>query len=340
MRVATQAAPRQTFLVIGHHAHAHGDGHGHHHGDAHGHAHGGHHHHGHAHGADRFTRAFAIAVVLNVAFVAAELVYGVLASSMALVADAAHNVGDVAGLALAWFAASLAKRRPTDTRTYGFGKAGILAALANSILLVLAVGGVAWEAIGRLANPPGVQATTVIAVAALGVVINGVSAALFVHGRDDVNVRGAFLHLAADAAVSFAVVLSGALLLFTGWNWLDPVVSLGVSLVILWGVWSLLRHSLDLALDAVPPHIDTPGVRDFLRSRSGVQDVHDLHIWAMSSTEVALTAHLVAPAEADPNALLHDIDLALRERFGICHCTIQIEPPDAAHSHCAAPETA
>jgi cobalt-zinc-cadmium efflux system protein len=325
-------------FVIAHHAHDHGDhahghsGHGHHHG--HGHA------HAHADPGERITRAFAVALVLNLAFVAAELFYGVLASSMALVADAAHNAGDVAGLGLAWFANSLAKRRPTVSRTYGYGKATILAALANAILLVLAVGGVAWEAIGRLADPPGVQAGTVILVAALGVVVNGVSAALFVHGRDDVNVRGAFMHLAADAAVSFAVVLSGILLLYTGWNWLDPAVSLGVSVVILWGVWSLLRHSLDLALDAVPPHIDTPGVRDFLRTRSGVEDVHDLHIWAMSSTEVALTAHLVAPPEIDRTVLLHDIDHALRERFGICHCTIQIEPPDAKHSHCAAPDVA
>lgn len=283
------------------------------------------------------TRAFAIAVALNIAFVAVEFAYGVMASSVALVADAAHNLGDVAGLGLAWFANTLAKRRPTSTRTYGFGKATILAALANSLLLVLAVGGVAWEAIGRLTAPPQVDAGIVILVAAIGVVVNGLSAALFVHGRDDVNVRGAFLHLAADAGVSLAVVFAGVALWLTGLQWLDPAASLLVSAVILWSVWSLLRDSLHLALDAVPPHIDPKLVQAFLREQSDVTDVHDLHIWAMSAREVAMTAHLVARGDADRAAMLHDIDHALRERFGICHCTIQIEPPDAAHRHCGDP---
>ncbi len=297
----------------------------------------GHHHHHHPHGqGPQASRAFAIATALNVGFVVAEYVYGVLAQSMALIADATHNLGDVAGLLLAWGASVLAKRKPTSLRTYGFGKATILAALANAILLLLTVGAVTWEALGRLREPPSVDAPTVVMVAALGVVINGIGAALFMRGQHDVNVRAAFLHLAADALVSVGVVITGIVLMFTDWAWLDPVTSLLISLVVLYTAWSLLSDSFNLSMDAVPPDVDIDAISSFLHERAGVLDVHDLHVWAMSANENALTAHLVAVAEADRAALLHDIDHAMRERFGICHCTVQIEPPqapDCANEH-------
>lgn len=286
-------------------------------------------HHHHVHGAaPRRTAAFAIATGLNLVFVVAEFIYGMLAHSMALVADAAHNLGDVAGLLLAWGASVLARRRPTSTRTYGFGKATILAALANALLLFMTVGGVAWEAIGRLSAPPEVEALTVIVIAALGVVINGLGAALFMRGHEDVNVRAAFLHLAADTGVSVGVVLTGVVLFYTDWIWLDPVISLVISAVILYTTWSLLRESFNLSMDAVPRGVDIDEVKQFLRELAGVIDVHDLHVWAMSTNENALTAHMVAEPEVDRAVLLQDIDEAMRERFAICHSTIQIEPPD------------
>jgi cobalt-zinc-cadmium efflux system protein len=288
-----------------------------------------HHHHHHHHGqVHRATTAFAIATFLNLGFVVVEFVYGVLAHSMALVADAAHNLGDVAGLVLAWVANAVANRQPTATQTYGYGKATILAALGNALLLVGTVGAVAWEAVGRLADPPDVESGVVIAVAAIGVVVNGVGAALFIRGRGDVNVRAAYLHLAADAAVSVGVVATGILLWQTGWAWLDPAVSLAISGVILYTAWSLLRDAFRLSMDAVPPHVEIEAVETFLAGLPGVCDVHDLHVWPMSANETALTAHLVAAVEADRSALLHDIDHAMRDRFGICHCTVQIEPPD------------
>jgi len=274
-------------------------------------------------------RAFALATGLNLVFVVAELVLGLLSGSMALLADAAHNVSDVLGLVLAWGASALARREPTDRHTYGMGKTTILAALANAVLLLITVGGVTFEAIERLTAPPQVHATTVIVVAAIGVVINGVAAALFLHGRSDVNVRAAFIHLVADAAVSAGVVLVGVALMFTGWNWLDPLVSLLISAVILKTAWSLLRDAFHLSVDAVPDHIDATRVRQFLAEQPGVMDVHDMHVWAMSSNEVALTAHIVADPSTDTAALLQAIHASMREEFGICHSTVQVEPPDA-----------
>jgi len=303
----------------------------------HHHHHGHHHSHGHELGPELGhgpRSAFAIALVLNLGFVVAEFVWGLLADSMSLLADAAHNLGDAAGIGLTWFAATLASRSPTLQRTYGFRKATILSALANAILVVLTIGAVGWEAIERLSAPPPVHAPTVIIVAAVGVAVNGLSAMLFMRSTHDVNVRAAFVHLLADALVSIGVVMTGVVLLLTDWQWLDPCVSLGVSAIILWLTWSLLRDSLDLALDAVPSHIDANRVRSYLRNATGVRDVHDVHIWAMSSHEVALTAHMVVDDDEDRARLLHDIDTGLRERYGICHCTIQIEPPDAAHPHC------
>ena len=288
-------------------------------------------HHHHRHGATQvYGRAFAIATGINLAFVLVELVAGVWSGSMALLADAAHNLGDVGGLALAWGASVLARRPPTTARTYGYGKATILAGLANAILVLLAVGGVCWEAVGRLSDPPEVHAPSVIVVAAIGVVVNGVGAALFMRGRDDLNVRGAFVHLMADAAVSLGVVVSGVVLMYTDWRWIDPAVSLGVSVVILVWAWKLLRDSLKLATDAVPEHVDVEAVRAYLESLPDVTRVHDLHVWPMSANETAMTAHLVMPDDSDRARILADVGEEMRQRHGICHCTIQIEPR-AAH---------
>lgn len=305
--------------------HAHSDGH----------AHGP----GHAH-RPRSGRAFVIGVTLNTAFVVVEVGAGLYSHSMALVADAAHNFGDVLGLALAWAAAHLATRKPSTRRTYGLRSSTILASLANALLLLVGVGAVSWEAIGRLRVGSGpVQAPVVLLVAAAGVVVNLGSALPFMKDRKtDANVRGAFLHLVADAAVSLGVVVAGALMLVTSWTWLDSAVSLAVSLAILGSTWSLLRDSVNLALDAVPDGIDPDEVREYLVGLPPVEEVHDLHIWAMSTTENALTVHLVARgAECAPH-FLRDVSALLRERFGVHHATIQLEPPDAPDPCVHAPD--
>jgi cobalt-zinc-cadmium efflux system protein len=271
-----------------------------------------------------------VGTALNLTFVAIEFGYGLAAHSMALVADAAHNLSDVLGLVLAWAAMALARRKPSPRRTYGLRSSTILAALTNAVLLLAAVGAVAWEAFGRLRSPGPVEGKTMLGVAAVGVVINAASAAMFVRGsKDDVNVRGAFLHLAADAAVSAGVVIAGAVILATGWAWLDPAVSLAVSAVVLVGTWSLLRDAINLALQAVPDHIDPDEVRRYLAGLPGVTEVHDLHIWAMSTTEVALTAHLVMPGASYHASFLHDAGRALHDTFCIDHTTLQVEPPGA-----------
>ncbi|HEU4407712.1 MAG TPA: cation diffusion facilitator family transporter [Polyangiaceae bacterium] len=267
---------------------------------------------------------------LNLTFVAIEFGYGLAAHSMALVADAAHNLGDVLGLVLAWVATILARRKPSPRRTYGLRSSTILAALANAVLLLAAVGAVAWEAVGRLRAPGAVEGKTMLGVAAVGVVVNAASAAMFVRGsKDDVNVRGAFLHLAADAAVSAGVVIAGAIIMATGWAWLDPAVSLAVSAVVLVSTWSLLRDAVNLALQAVPDHIDPDEVRRHLAGLPGVTEVHDLHIWAMSTTEVALTAHLVMPGASYHASFLHDVGRVLHDTFRIDHTTLQVEPSGA-----------
>ena len=295
-------------------------------------------HAGHSHGLSREVSggwAFGIGIGLNTLFTAIEVIYGLVSHSMALVADAAHNLSDVLGLVMAWAAVWLARRAPTGRRTYGFRRSTILAALANGLLLVGAVGVVTWEAIGRLRSPAPVQGQTVIVVAAIGVVINGISAALFARGRKgDANIRGAFLHLAADAGVSLAVVVSGFVLVKTGWLWVDPAISLLVSAVVLWGTWGLLREATSLAMDVVPDHIEPEDVQSYLASLPGIEAVHDLHIWAMSTTETALTAHLVLPWPAAPPSFLAEVIGELKTRFRIDHATLQLEPREFAR-HCA-----
>jgi len=278
--------------------------------------------------APSYGRAFAFGIALNGIFVVVEAVYGFMAGSVALVADAAHNLSDVLGLGLAWGALALARRKPTHRRTYGLRKTTILAALANAVFLFIAVGGVLWEAAQRLRSPRPLEGRVVMTVAAIGVLVNGASALSFARGRaHDVNVRAAFMHLAADAAVSLGVVVAGGLIVVTGLARIDPIVSIVVSLVILWGTWGVLRQSLDLALDAVPHGIDTEKVRAYLAGLTGVGDVHDLHIWAMSTTETALTAHLVM--EKCAPHFLREVEKALHDRFEIEHVTLQVEAPEA-----------
>jgi len=287
------------------------------------------HTHTHAHAPANYGRAFAIGVVLNLGFVIAEFFYGQASNSLALVADAGHNLGDVLSLLLAWGAMILSQRLPSQRRTYGFRRSSILASLVNAVVLLVTVGAVAWEAIRRLSEPAPVGEITVIWVAAVGILVNGITAFLFMAGREkDLNIKGAFLHMASDAAVSLGVVLAGVVILFTGWYWLDSVVSLVVMGVILVGTWGLLRDSLNLALDAVPEDIDVPAVQEYLRSIAGVSEIHDLHIWGMSTTEAALTVHLVMPDAACEDRLLGHICRELHDTFGIEHTTVQVEKGD------------
>lgn len=290
------------------------------------HGHHGHAHHDHAQAASALTdKRYTIAIVLNLGFVAIEAAAGFIANSTALLSDAAHNLSDVLGLALAGGAAWLAKRQSGAQRTYGFSKATVLAALANALVLVIACGGILWEALSRLFAPEATQPFMVMAVAAVGVAINGATAALFLAGRkEDVNVRGAFLHMLADAGVSAAVIVAGLAIWLTNLAWIDPAISIAVVALILWGTWGLLRESLDLALDAAPRGIDVGEVRNFLAELPGVTAVHDLHVWAMGATKPALTAHLVRPEGGDDAFLAKTAD-ALAQRFGISHVTLQVE---------------
>ena len=305
------------------HAHSHHD-HDH---DDHDH---GHHHHGHSHAPADFGRAFAIGIALNGAYVVAEAGYGVLSNSLALLADAGHNAGDVVSLGLAWLAAWLSKRAPSSRYTYGLRSSSILAALANAVLLALVTGAIAWEAVLRLMHPQPAAGVTMMAVAAVGIAINGATALMFVSGRkSDLNVRSAFQHMASDALVALGVVAAGAAILYTHWLWLDPVVSLVISVVIVLGTWSLLREALALALAGVPQGVDQGGVADYLAGLPGVTEVHDLHIWGMSTTETALTAHLVRPGAALDDALLSEACIELKRRFSIHHATLQVECGEA-----------
>jgi cobalt-zinc-cadmium efflux system protein len=282
--------------------------------------------HDHLHAPRDFGRAFAIGAALNVGFIVVEAIYGVLANSTALLADAGHNLSDVVGLLMAWGAAYVGRRAPTPRFTYGLRSSSILAALANAVLLLVAVGAITWEALWRLVDPEPVASQTVMVVAGIGIVINGATALLFMKGRrGDLNIRAAFLHMVADAAVSLGVVITGLAILLTGYHWIDPLVSLGIAAVIVWSTWSLLRDSINLALDAVPPGIDPDEVRAFLASLPGVAAVHHLHIWAMSTTETALTCHLVMPGGHPGDAFLAETSETLRRRFGIPHATLQIE---------------
>ncbi len=284
------------------------------------------HPHGHDHGPVNYNRAFAIGVSLNLIFVAVEAGFGVFAGSLALLADAGHNLSDVLGLLLAWGASYLAQSASTRKRTFGLKKSTILAALLNALILLFAIGGIAWEAIRRFNEPVAVSGPTVIAVAFIGILINTATMLLFMADRDrDLNIRGAFLHMAADAAVSLGVVIAGLIILYSGASWVDPIVSLLIALVILIGTWSLLKDSLNLAVDAVPKGIDSTAVLEALNRMEGVKDVHDLHIWGMSTTETALTAHLVKPEAEGDEFLIRRATELLHHEFGIDHVTLQLE---------------
>lgn len=323
--------------------HAHGSGHPDDTALGHGHGGQGHLSRHHDHAADllghqhvdihgRLGVAFALATALNIAFVVVESVFGFLGHSMALLADAGHNFSDVLGLVAAWGASVLAQRGPTPRYTYGLRSSSILAALLNAIILLIAVGGISVEAIQRLLSPQPVAGQTMIIVAAVGTVVNTAAALLLWRSQhNDLNVKSAFVHMASDAVVSLGVVASGVVILLTGWLWLDPAASLVIGLVIVIGTWHLLRHSLDMALHAVPPDIDAAAVREHLAHVDGVAAVHDLHIWPMSTTTTALTCHLVMPGGHPGDAMLTDIADTLHERFAIDHATIQVETGDPEH---------
>ncbi len=285
--------------------------------------------HGHSHAPADFGRAFAIGIVLNTGFVIVEATYGFLSGSMALVADAGHNLSDVLALMLAWGASIAAKRAPTQRFTYGYKSSTILAALANAALLIFAIGAIAFETLHRFADPAPVEGMTVIIVAGIGIAINAGTALLFMRGQaHDLNIRGAYLHMAADALVSLGVVLAGIAILLTGAAWIDPAVSLAIVAVIGWSTWGLLKDSVRMGLLAVPENVSETGVRDYLTGLPGVTAVHDLHIWPMSTTETALTAHLVMPRGHDGDGFLHDIGRELAAHHHIGHATIQVERGD------------
>ena len=316
------------------HVHDHTHEHGHDHGHAHGHGQR-HNHAGHSHAPHSFGRAFAIGTALNLGFVLVETFYGLHANSVSLLADAGHNLSDVAGLLIAWGASVLTMRGPTARRTYGLRSSSILAAVVNAVFLLLALGAIAWEALTRFQAPEEIVAGTIAWVAGAGILINGATALLFMSGRKgDLNIRGAYIHMAADAGVSAGVLIGGVIITFTGWVWLDPVISITIALIIAFSTWGMLRESVNLALNAVPAHLDPAAVEAYLRNLPGVTDVHDLHIWGMSTTDVALTAHIIRPEVSDDDALLRDAASTLHSRFGISHPTLQIERghgPDDCH---------
>ncbi len=291
------------------------------------------HNHSHTEQIDH-SKAFIIGITLNLIYIIVEAFYGILINSMALLADAGHNFSDVLGLLLAWGAAYLAKTKATEKRTYGLRKATILAALGNAVILLIAVGAISIEAIRKFVSPEPVQGQTMMIVAGIGFIINGITALLFMRGRErDLNIKGAFLHMAADAGISLGVVIAGYVILLTGWLWIDPAISLVIVLVITIGTWDLLRDSFHLSMDAVPKEIDIKEVGNYLKGLPGVSEVHDLHIWAMSTTETALTAHLVIPEETKDDFFLKKVCSELHNRFGIEHSTIQIEK-SAQSSNC------
>jgi cobalt-zinc-cadmium efflux system protein len=295
--------------------------------------------HQHHHG-NNYNRAFAIGVALNLGYVILEAIFGFTADSLALLADAGHNLSDVLGLVLAWAAHYVSSFGPTKERTYGWRSSSILAALFNALLLLAAVGGIVWEAIRRFGQPLPTAGSTIVWVALVGVAVNAATAWLFFAGRKhDLNIKGAFLHMAADAGVSLGVVFAGWAIEATGREWIDPAASIAVAIVILIGTWDLLKDSLNLSLHAVPPGIDFLEVKDYLSRLEGVQEVHDLHIWAMSTTEVALTAHLVKPRIENEDRLLAQACSELHQRFGIEHATLQIERNTAASQCQQAPDT-
>jgi cobalt-zinc-cadmium efflux system protein len=285
-------------------------------------------HHSHGHGRLNYGRAFLIGIALNLLYVAGEAVAGVLSGSLALLADAGHNLGDVLSLSLSWGAAMLSRRQPSSRYTYGLRSTSILAALANAIILLVVTGGIAWEAIWRITHPMPVTSGVVIGIATVGILVNGGTALLFSSGGADLNIKSAFMHLAADAVVTAGVVATGVVIWLTSWEWLDPAVSLVVSVVIVVGTWGLLKSAIGLALDAVPEGVDAGAVRSHLLALPGVTGLHDLHIWGMSTTETALTCHLVMPGGHPGDATLTGVAQQLQHDFGIHHTTIQIELAD------------
>jgi cobalt-zinc-cadmium efflux system protein len=301
-------------------AHRHDDDHS---GHDHGHASNA---HPHSHAPSSFGAAFAVGAALNMGFVIVEAGYGIIGHSVALLADAGHNLGDVLGLLIAWAASILVRRAPTARYTYGLRGSSILAALFNAVFLLVTVGAISWEAVQRFGRPEPVAGGTVMIVAAIGILVNGVTAWLFASGRDaDINLRGAFLHMASDALVAAGVVVAGLVILLTRWLWLDPLVSLAINAIIVWGTWGLLRETIDMSMAAVPIRVDPAKVRVFLEKRPGVASIHDLHIWPMSTTEIALTCHLVMPAGHPGDAFLHELAQGLASSFAIGHPTLQIE---------------
>lgn len=295
-----------------------------------------HSHDQHQHAPQRFDRAFALGIGLNLAYVLIEAFYGWQVNSLALLADAGHNLGDVGGLVLAWAAIAAARLRSNDRHTYGWRRASILASFANALLLLVAMGSLGWESLQRLQQPEPIAGVTVMLVAGIGVLVNAFTAWLFVSGsKNDLNLRGAFLHMAADALVSIGVVLAGALYLWQGWLWLDPVVSLIIAAVIVIGTWSLFRQSLHLLFDGVPEQIDLAAVRQYLQGLPGVKDVHDLHVWAMSTNEVALTAHMLIEPLPTDDRLLQEVTQELHEHFAIAHSTLQFERDDGCQLSCS-----
>ncbi|MDF2902857.1 MAG: cation diffusion facilitator family transporter [Bacillus sp. (in: firmicutes)] len=284
------------------------------------------HHHGHSHSPANYGFAFGFGIFLNTIFIIIEVIYGLLGDSLALLADAGHNISDVLGLVIAWIAVWLGKKAPSEKRTYGYKRSSILAALFNAVFLLVAIGGIAWEAIHRFSSAQPVAGKTVIIVALVGILINTITALLFMSGsKHDLNIRGAFLHMAADALVSLGVVIAGFVIIWTGWLWLDPLVSLLISIVIFLGTWGLLKESLNLSMDAVPVGIEVNAIKDYLSKIPTVEEVHDLHVWGMSTTEAVLTVHLVRSEIDDNDVMLQKLTKELHDQFGIEHATIQIE---------------
>jgi cobalt-zinc-cadmium efflux system protein len=299
--------------------------------------HQGHSHRRHGHAEVNYGRAFAIGIAANLTYLGGEAVAGVFSGSLALLADAGHNLGDVLGLGLSWGAAVLGRRQPSGRFTYGLRSSSILAALANAIILLVVTGGIAWEAIWRISHPVQVASGILVAVAAIGILVNGGTALLF-SSAGDLNVKSAFFHLAADALVTAGVVAAGIVIWLTNWLWLDPAVSLVVSAVIVFGTWGLLKSAIGLALDAVPEDLDIAAVRTHLLALPGVAGLHDLHIWGMSTTETALTCHLIMPGGHPGDTVLNDMAQQLHRRFGIQHATIQIELADSEEACALTPE--
>ncbi len=308
-------------------------GHHHHHGHIH-HSH--HDRHGpHGHMPTNFSRAFALGIALNTIYIIVEVTYGLLSGSMALLADAGHNLSDVLGLAVAWAGAELSKRPPSKRFTYGLGGSSILAALLNALFLLVACGAIAWEAIERFSEPSEVASKTVIIVASIGIAINFGTAMLFMRGqKEDINIRGAFLHMMADAAVSAGVVVGGIVIFYSGFNWVDPLISLFIVALIFWSTWGLLSEAVRMSLAGVPRGIDVEQVLSALSDLPGVETVHDLHIWPMSTSETAMTAHLVIPGGHPGKGFLADVQASMKEQFAIHHITIQIELEDEEAEVC------